>query len=514
MSIVIEKVQLWRMELQTRLPFKYGIATMTRLPHVFVEVLVRVDGIPARGCAADHLPPKWFTKDPHRDPGEEIVEMEATICRAAKLATGLRATSVFDAWLELHRKMEAWRIERGVPPLLAHFGTSLVERAVIDAFCRMRQIPFHQALRVGAFGLRLGEIHPELTSADSAELLPDRPRDTIHVRQTVGLADPIDAADERVPLNDGLPETLEENIAAYGLSHFKIKFTGAADLPRLERTLETIGRRACSEVCFTVDGNESFPTVAAFREMWAAIEALPQWEAMRGGLLCVEQPLPRAVALAPETAAELRAWSGRPPLIIDESDAEMDSLRIALDAGYIGTSHKNCKGVFRGVANACLLEHRRRTSGAILLQTGEDLANVGPIALLQDLAVQAALGIGSVERNGHHYFRGLDFLPAAAQEAVLEAHPDLYHRHVAGFPALEIRDGRLGLASVNAAPFGTRVWHEFGGFLGVAPIDHRAHRVSNQACCSGEITQYGSPARSGPMPGYSCGRPTSPCREK
>ena len=30
----------------------------------------------------------------------------------------------------------------------------------------------------------------------------------------------------------------------------------------------------------------------------------------------------------------------------------------------------------------------------------------------------------------------------------------------------------------------------------------------------GEITQYGSPARSAPRPGYNCGRSPSPCREK
>jgi hypothetical protein len=35
----------------------------------------------------------------------------------------------------------------------------------------------------------------------------------------------------------------------------------------------------------------------------------------------------------------------------------------------------------------------------MLMMSGEDLCNTGPIALLQDLAVMAALGIESVERN-------------------------------------------------------------------------------------------------------------------
>ena len=43
-----------------------GIATMTRLPHVFVRVQLDVDGQAQWGISADHLPPKWFTKVPLR----------------------------------------------------------------------------------------------------------------------------------------------------------------------------------------------------------------------------------------------------------------------------------------------------------------------------------------------------------------------------------------------------------------------------------------------------------------
>ena len=39
--------------------------------------------------------------------------------------------------------------------------------------------------------------------------------------------------------------------------------------------------------------------------------------------------------------------------------------------------------------------------------SGEDLANVGPVALLNDLTVMSSLGVNHVERNGHHYFSGL-----------------------------------------------------------------------------------------------------------
>ena len=69
-------------------------------------------------------------------------------------------------------------------------------------------------------------------------------------------------------------------------------------------------------------------------------------------------------------------------------------------------------------------EAPRRDAPGVL--TGEDLCTLGPFALLQDLAMMALLGIEHVERNGHHYYRGLSMFPRDWQEATLAAHGDLY----------------------------------------------------------------------------------------
>jgi hypothetical protein len=140
-------------------------------------------------------------------------------------------------------------------------------------------------------------------------------------------------------------------------------------------------------------------------------------------------------------------------LIIDESDGAVEDLPRALTLGYAGTSHKNCKGIVKGIANACLLENRRRESKRVIL-TGEDLCNLGPVALLQDLAMMAVLGIEHVERNGHHYYRGLSLWPAGWQQATLASHGDLYTGHSDHFACLHIHQGQVSLASVNSAPFG------------------------------------------------------------
>jgi hypothetical protein len=161
----------------------------------------------------------------------------------------------------------------------------------------------------------------------------------------------------------------------------------------------------------------------------------------------------RSRALNDEVGVALRNWTDRPPLIIDESDGAVGDVPRALDLGYAGASYKSCKGIVKGLANACLLSHRRRDGQPGIL-TGEDLCTLGPVALLQDLAMMALLGIGHVERNGHHYYRGLSVFPREWQERTSAAHDDLYEWHPDGFARLRIREGRLELGSINASALG------------------------------------------------------------
>src|SRR5262249_43578158 len=137
MSVHVHGGDVRLLDLKTRMPFKYGIATMTSTPHALVRVRVEVGGRVGTGVAADHLPPKWFTKDPGRAGDDEVEEMLRVIERAVQSAEGLRAPTVFAAWRRLFDAQGAWGQAEGLPALLTHFGTSLVERAVIDAFCRL-----------------------------------------------------------------------------------------------------------------------------------------------------------------------------------------------------------------------------------------------------------------------------------------------------------------------------------------------------------------------------------------
>ncbi|SVD64706.1 uncharacterized protein METZ01_LOCUS417560, partial [marine metagenome] len=272
-----------------------------------------------------------------------------------------------------------------------------------------------------------------------AEALPNKPRSTIIARHTIGLGDPLTPADvtDETRADDTLPLDLESCVGAYGLTHFKIKVCGNldTDLPRLRTIAELLGPQAL----FTLDGNEQYASIAAFREHW---EAWREDETVRefldAGLLLVEQPAHRDETFAPAVADDFSSWPKRPSFIIDEADGSLDSLPTALDLSYDGASHKNCKGIVKGIANAATLAQAGASRERPVHLSGEDLANVGPIALLQDLAIMATLGIEHVERNGHHYFKGLSAWPEPVRETILSDHGDLYHRHPDGYPTLHI----------------------------------------------------------------------------
>jgi hypothetical protein len=285
-----------------------------------------------------------------------------------------------------------------------------------------------------------------------------QPAEQIHLRHTIGMGDPLTDSEisEEDCIEDGLSHSLVANIRKYGLTYFKIKLSGdeEKDRDRLVAIAKILIKEVAGRVQFTMDGNENYANIEAFRDQFESHLSNPLLKPFfEQGLLFVEQPLHRDFALDDSVQDALSNWSAAPPIIIDESDADLSSLPKALSLGYSGTSHKNCKGVFKGLINAATLTHARK-NGRNTILSGEDLANIGPVALLQDLVVVASLGIKHVERNGHHYFAGLSQFPAAVQEQTLKNHSDLYQQTDSRFVALNPQNGQLHLSSIIAAPFG------------------------------------------------------------
>jgi hypothetical protein len=466
--ITLKSAESFQLPLRLRMPFRYGIVTLTEVTQLFLRLTFELEGQTITGCAADNLAPKWFKKDPNQSLADDFAELLAVTRAAVRHAHGIRARTAFGFWRELYEVQSAWAAAQSMPPLLAHFGTSMVERALVHASCRAHGLTTSEFLRADLAGVDLGAVHPALAGTAARDWLPDQPAGEVFARHTVGLSDPLDAADVAVGerLDDGLPQTLVECIRFYGLRQFKVKINGdnIRDRERLVRVANVVSAECGDDFAFSVDGNESFRDVGSFVEFARSLLSAPELRAWWPHLLFFEQPWHRDVALTSAMSDLRHTWPDRPPIIVDESDGEIDSVRRALELGYAGASHKNCKGIFKSVANACLLA-QRRSAGGIVVLSGEDLTNLGPVALTQDLAMQAALGVTSVERNGHHYFRGLSQFPPALQRHALAQHPDLFTAAAAGWPRLDIRGGRISLRSVNAAPFGVPGELDFSGLL-------------------------------------------------
>src|SRR5262249_35574642 len=155
---------------------------------------------------------------------------------------------------------------------LVNFGTTFVERAMIEAVCRRHATTFSDALRRNLFGIRLGDFDERLRNTEPADWLPAAPRANVVARHTLRASNPLtdDDITEANRLDDGLPQTLVDCIRQFGLRHFKIKATGKLpdDLVGMSRMAAIISREAPADFKFTLDANEHFRTFEEFRAYW------------------------------------------------------------------------------------------------------------------------------------------------------------------------------------------------------------------------------------------------------
>ncbi|MEZ6014814.1 MAG: mandelate racemase [Planctomycetota bacterium] len=451
----------------TRLPFRFGRATMTAAPLLMARVgMDNGAATPYVGRSADLLVPKWFDKGADTTDEEDRAALIAS-ARAAGEAWRTASqvhSSVFEQWLAVYRdRVEAAPLE-AQDRLVRGFGVALVERAVIDAACRAAGVSFFEAWRRDLFGVRAGAAVPSLAGFDPARAFSRAPLSSVRVRHTVGMADELRAADVTAEQrgDDDHPCSLEEDIAAYGLDAFKLKVGGdeAADLARLEAIGAVLAERAPGALV-TLDGNEQYADPGRLADVLERLGGRPHGAAILGHLAHIEQPAPRAATFREGTRAGLARLAAFAPVIIDEADLGLEAFQRAFDLGYRGTSVKNCKGVFRAVLNYGLAG--QLGDGAFL--AGEDLTNLPLLPLQQDLATAALLHLPHVERNGHHYFRGLGHLPPEAARAALDRHPDLYRATPEG-TALRIAGGRVQVGSLDQVGYACGVE---GAWLDAAP---------------------------------------------
>jgi len=404
--------------------------------------------------AAEVLGPKWFDKNPDLSNEENLNQLRTSLAIAVRLyTTDKMFETPFSLFANHYSPQIATCQKYALNPLIACYGPALIDRAVLDALCRILNISFYEAIQSNLVDIRATEVVPELARFEFGTFLAGlKASDRIHARHTVGLSDPLtDGSDEvRERVNDGLPETLEEVISSYGNCYFKLKLCGRidSDIHRLTSIAEVLDRMS-RDYFITLDGNEQYQEIQEVEELWRRIAHTPTLEQFTRSILLIEQPLNRRFALDQDVSRMSKIC----PVIIDESDCDLDAFPRAKYLGYRGVSSKQCKGLYKSIINMarCTLWNGKANEDRYIM-SGEDLTLQPGLAVQQDLALASLIGLTHLERNGHHYVKGMADLPEEEQRAFQLAHPDLY---VGGddFVRIRVSEGLMKIGSLACPGF-------------------------------------------------------------
>jgi hypothetical protein len=383
--------------------------------------------------------PKWFDKRAHLSPEQTVDELRRSLAIASQLYL---TSSGFDTAFGHHASRIAAQIEacakEDIPPLAAIFGPAEIDKAILDALLRGAGANFFDGMAANIVGID-ARMSPDIANDDITRFLGGcRRRDRVAIRHTVGL-------DDRVEGAGGVADRDENSGARY----FKLKLAGnpeadAARLVHIGRELQTLPY----VYGVTLDANEQYADLADLRSLVDRLGKDTALAPIASRLLYVEQPMPRDLTRA-------TPLGGIAPydFIIDEADDSYNAFVAARALGYRGISSKSCKGIYKSVINATRAA-KWSTPRDTFFVTGEDLTCQAGLAVQQDLALGALIGISHAERNGHHYVDGFGDAPDAEANAFLAAHPDLYAR-AGNKVRLAIHDGDLLTDTLTAPGFAT-----------------------------------------------------------
>lgn len=434
-----------------RLPFKFGDTTVTEATQCFLRLTARLpSGELAYGWAAQLMVPRWFDKNPALSNQDTVEHLRLSVRHAVKDWSYLSAQSLAAGSEMLTAQVKTSLVGMGGSKLSAGFGPALVQQALFDAICRVTKTHALSALNLDFAGFS-DNAPPDLQSKDVMAFVSARkPVHTIVWRHTVSHDSPIRESEPDADSSDGLPVSLESVIQATNCSAFKIKLTGDVqkDLTRLlslARYLDVV----LTDYLVTLDANEQYQPDDLVL-LCKAIKVHPGLKLFSSAIAFIEQPFPRAIALA-RSIPDL-PW----PLVLDESDDDDDVFARGLDLGYRGITLKSCKGLSRAVYNSVRAVLRNQFHPGSVLISAEDLTCQPGLCIQQDTLFSALLGAKHIERNGHFFGGDMQGAPEAERAAYLKHHNDVYSSQH-GQITLDVREGKIHLNSLYCPGFASRV---------------------------------------------------------
>jgi len=426
-----------------RTPIKFGGRVVTSA--VLLNVTVQVEtpgGLTAEGFCNVPLGNAWAWPSQQLDNGQTLAAMEHFAGLAVAGADAYREAGhpleITHNLATLHAgyaDTTAARCGEAIPRLAQLVCASPVEGAIHDAYGKAH----------GASSYNL--LSEEFVSHDLARYLNDdfageylsqytlrEPKPQMPLYHLVGALDPLTAADVLQAVGDGLPETLQDWVAADGLTHLKIKLNGddlewdVARVAAIEKaTAEAQQQRGCKQWFYSLDFNEKCASVEYVLDFLARTEEVAPAALER--VQYIEQPTHRDLRANPENrmdrAAEIK------PVVIDESLVDFDSLLLAREQGYSGVALKACKGH----SEALLMGAAAQKYNMFLCV--QDLTCVGA-SLLHSASLAARIPtVAAIEANGRQYC-------PAGNEGWAERFPGMFNLSTGAVQTSELGGNGLG----------------------------------------------------------------------
>ena len=438
---------LYYLPVETRMPLKFGIETVTAVTCARVQVTVEGrDGRTATGWGETPLSVTWVW--PGSLPYEERHLAMKSFCE--RLAA---AWSAFDGAGhpmeighefiegELPALLSAFNEERegeAMPWLAALVCCSLFDIATHDAYGNLHGRSVYELYGAEFLSRDLSEFLEPAADKDRsfagrypADFLVAEAPAKIPAWHLVGGLDPV-SEDELTgdEPDDGYPVLLADWIERDGLKCLKIKLRGNDAEWDYARTVK-IGELAIAHdvVWLSADFNCTVTDPAYVDEILDRLCA--EHPRLYGMLLYVEQPFPYELD---EHRIDVHSVSARKPLFLDESAHDWKLVRLGRELGWTGVALKTCKTQTGALLSCCWAKAHSMT---LMVQ---DLTNP-MLAQIPHVLLGAKAGtIMGVETNAMQFYPEA----SAAEEKV---HPGIYRR----------REGVLDLSTIKGSGFGYRL---------------------------------------------------------
>lgn len=438
-NIRVQEIHVSYEDFPYRIPYEFGGRNVDRVTLLNVHCTVEtVAGHVAEGFGSMPMGNEWSFPSKTLSYDTTLDAMKRLAERIKKISEGYAEPGhpidinftlepeYLKAAAEVTQEMH---LDQPIPKLCTLVTASPFDSAIHDAFGKVHRLNCYLTYGPEFMSHDLGHyLAPEFKGKFPSQYLLRAPKPWLWCNHSVSASDPLDASEAKKRLNDGLPQTLGEWIAADGLTHLKIKLDGnnlerdiarVLHIDRVATEAET--RRGVRSWYYSLDFNEQCPDVEYLLDFMRRIE-----KGSPGGyerITFIEQPTHRDLAATPEQI--LFKASKLKPVVMDESLTGFAALLRGREIGYSGVALKACKGQSQSML---LIAATREFK---MYMTAQDLTCPGA-SLIQSAGIAAHVPqIDTLESNAREYV-------PAANLPWLKKFPGLF----------EVRDGKLRTAKL------------------------------------------------------------------